>query len=984
MVMNPKEQQPTSSPMALIQKQITEDHLAFQKALTESHQTYLHASEKLLESFAAEHVPDADGGWKQEFSRYPAGQPEEEILPPAVPLPPLQENKEEAAPSEDGSQISTPIGEIMLAVVAEKTGYPVEILDPELDLESGLGIDSIKRVEILAAVQEKLGDLPDLDNAAMARLRTLKEIIVFLEENAKKKVAAKVIKPPAGKPPELFYLRCRQVPLPGFEVPGLRDAPVYINNDPCGLAEKLRETLQERGMEAIVADKIPSFARNVIYLGLADAKAPVDTVIHINEAAFMTARNIAAGMEQEGGNFFTVQSTGGDFGLTGGAGNQAWSAGLAALAKTAAREWPKAHAKALDMDIALSPEAMAKHIGDELCCGGLEKEIGYSANGRRITPVLVQAVREERRHPGLAPHDTVLVSGGGRGVTADALLALAKRQPLRFILLDRTPLTEEAEAYSEIKEEKELIRLLFAKASRAGETPAPLALKKKAGDLLAAGEIKANILRLTRAGSEACYLAVDITDEQALEQALLPVRRAWGNIRGIIHGAEVLTDRRIKDKGDGQFQQVFFTKVKGLQTLLKVTEKDELKLLACFSSIVAREGNAGQSDYAMASEILNKVCQRQKKLRDSLLVKSFNWGPWEGGMVSEGLKKHFEARGICFIPRETEAELFAREVCEGNAHAVEVVAGMVSPRTGLFIAQEKNVFSMRLPVDPRENPLLNDHQIQEHWVVPIVLVHEWFHRFARSLYPEVQNYYCTDLRVLKGIRVPKTQQPLTTWTIKGHILPEAGTGKESPVRLALQLEDQKGIPYYSGVLLPGKGKQSLEAANYFAATDAVPWEIKSEDIYGKYLFHGPSFQVLEALDSVHAGGGAGRLKRRPARDRKAEFVTAPMLMDGGLQLARLWGYRYYDLPSLPMRIGGLYLLPDGRKEETAVCRLAVLQQNDSRFIADIGFFNGKGECFAWIEKVEMYFLPSGRMLQQQSRKIFNRCQGRIIREKNYF
>ena len=41
-------------------------------------------------------------------------------------------------------------------IAAERTGYPPEMLDLDAGIESDLGIDSIKRVEILTALQ-KLG-----------------------------------------------------------------------------------------------------------------------------------------------------------------------------------------------------------------------------------------------------------------------------------------------------------------------------------------------------------------------------------------------------------------------------------------------------------------------------------------------------------------------------------------------------------------------------------------------------------------------------------------------------------------------------------------------------------------------------------------------------------------------------------------------------------------------------------------------------------
>ncbi|MYX42998.1 hypothetical protein GTW59_18300, partial [Streptomyces sp. SID89] len=37
----------------------------------------------------------------------------------------------------------------LLEVVAQKTGYPAEMLDLGMDVEADLGIDSIKRVEIM-------------------------------------------------------------------------------------------------------------------------------------------------------------------------------------------------------------------------------------------------------------------------------------------------------------------------------------------------------------------------------------------------------------------------------------------------------------------------------------------------------------------------------------------------------------------------------------------------------------------------------------------------------------------------------------------------------------------------------------------------------------------------------------------------------------------------------------------------------------------
>ena len=65
----------------------------------------------------------------------------------------------------------------MMSIVAEKTGYPQEMLGAHMELEADLGIDSIKRVEILSAMREREPNLPEVKPAELATLRTLGQII---------------------------------------------------------------------------------------------------------------------------------------------------------------------------------------------------------------------------------------------------------------------------------------------------------------------------------------------------------------------------------------------------------------------------------------------------------------------------------------------------------------------------------------------------------------------------------------------------------------------------------------------------------------------------------------------------------------------------------------------------------------------------------------------------------------------------------------
>src|SRR5204862_6515799 len=72
------------------------------------------------------------------------------------------------------------IQSILLEVVSEKTGYPSEMLGLDMALDADLGIDSIKRVEILSALQERLPEAPAVRPEHLGTLHTLRHIADFL------------------------------------------------------------------------------------------------------------------------------------------------------------------------------------------------------------------------------------------------------------------------------------------------------------------------------------------------------------------------------------------------------------------------------------------------------------------------------------------------------------------------------------------------------------------------------------------------------------------------------------------------------------------------------------------------------------------------------------------------------------------------------------------------------------------------------------
>src|SRR5207302_379261 len=72
-----------------------------------------------------------------------------------------------------------PIQERILALVVEKTGYPRDMLDLDLDLEADLGVDTVKQAEMFAAIRETY-NVPRDANVKLREFPTLSHVIRFV------------------------------------------------------------------------------------------------------------------------------------------------------------------------------------------------------------------------------------------------------------------------------------------------------------------------------------------------------------------------------------------------------------------------------------------------------------------------------------------------------------------------------------------------------------------------------------------------------------------------------------------------------------------------------------------------------------------------------------------------------------------------------------------------------------------------------------
>lgn len=543
-----------------------------------------------------------------------------------------------AAPPDLHTEARRTVEEVVLEAVAENTGYPVEILEPHMELEADLGLDSITRAQVLAAIRPMVPDLETIDRDRLAPLlsiRTLGEMSQRLRELLQ---SPSHVASDSATPDQTLHRhvpRLRQAPFPGNRMPGLRS--VLLTDDGAGIAEQVARLLTEHGVDARVGnanDIARSDATGVVVLtGLADVGSE-DDALDVQREAFRVAQEISPRMRAAGGCFVTVQDTGGGFGCRNP--QRPWLGGLAALTRTVGREWPAASVKAIDCERGdRSPVEIAASVVDELLTGGTDLDVALAADGTRSVRDLIAAPARtgdaavhrvgegERGDSGDDTTDPVIVVSGGTGaVVAAAVRELGDRLRARFVLLSRGPAPQ-------IKESDRLR-----------------------------------------------HIRVDVRDHDAVRDVLGDVRTQWGPITGIIHAAGTLADCRVEDKTKEQFDAVFGTKVDGMRNLLAATREDPLRLVCAFSSVVAATGNAGQCDYAMANETLNHVLVAEHAARPGSVVRSLLWGPWESGMVTPELAEIFRLGGIDLISLDAGARALAEELTSaGDDPCVLITAG---------------------------------------------------------------------------------------------------------------------------------------------------------------------------------------------------------------------------------------------------------------------------------------------------------------------
>ena len=876
---------------------------------------------------------------------------------------------------------SANIEAILLAVVSEKTGYPAEMLKPDMDLESDLGIDSIKRVEILSALREKLPGAPEIKPGQLGTLRTLRQIVAFLSEGAPDGNAIPNAVRYGGLP--------AAVPVPGASGAGgavsrrvlktapLSDAPrskvrvdpgapVWVTDDGSALAKSLVQALLARGLKAEVVPLeaasglrrlsglvVLAPVRKLAARGLWDEKSE-----EFLRRAFLLA--CAAGpalMKSEGALFATVSRLDGAFGLAGLKSDQdPTQGGLAGLAKTASREWPGVHCKALDAASDWTDAAaLAEAIAEEALLEG-PLEVGLSASGRK-TLEAADSPYEGEEAPDLKPGELVLVTGGARGVTAEAAAALASACRPTLALWGRSPAPDGEPAYlKDCRTEAQIKQALLANSGAA--RPTPKELGESCRRVLAGREIKAQIARMEDAGAKVVYESVDVRDAAAVGAALARLTAAHGPVRVLVHGAGVLADKRLEEKTREQFDAVFAAKVSSLRHLLSGLDLKELKGLVLFSSSTARFGRVGQGDYALANEALNKAAQLLSRRLPGCRVVAMNWGPWDGGMVTEGLKKLFAKEGVRVIDLAAGGRCLLRELGSSSRSAEVVILGAPNGNAipnavrhgGLpaAAAEVKAVLERAISVD--DHPFLLSHVINGRAVLPLAMVAEWLAHAALHGNPGLLFQGFDDLRLYKGVLLQGGESYALT------LCAGKASRQGETYRVKAELRGPGGLRHAGASVLLGVKRPKAGKAG--PALCAPPYAMSAERLYKDRLFHGPDMRFVRGVAGLSAEGivvdAATALPPRswmrgPAREA---WLADPAALDAAFQALIIWSRERAGVGCLPSVAARYRQYREVFPREGVRLSVLVARSREHMLSADVDFLDSSGALVARLEGCE--------------------------------
>ncbi|MEV4742497.1 SDR family NAD(P)-dependent oxidoreductase [Streptomyces sp. NPDC049555] len=636
--------------------------------------------------------------------------------------------------------------EIIRRIVAEKTGYDVDMLEADMYIQEDLGIDSLKQVEIGAEVWRHYPLIKREELFRFSEARTVGELTTMLADvfSAPRSQLRHSSDMTLGR----AYVALRALPAVDVVTDAYPGQPCALMLDDGGeLCAAIGRALREHGwsvhrlvlpgapdergdgrplenwsdgtLRDAVAGVVGAVGRLdlcVLPVSRSSAGSGDEAVARLTHGLLFAKRVRPALLEAARAGrraaFVTVTRLDGALGYAGSGGEPvaALAGGLAGLVKSFALESAPVFCRALDLAPGMSAEAVGEALLEEIADVATDVlEVGRDESSRR-TPVLSNAPQSllpaaPGTASGLGADDLLLVTGGASGITAWCLEALTFEHRCGYVLLGRR-----SEGHEEVR------RALEALRSR---------------------------------GVRVVYVSADVRDAAAVRAALEPHAQ---HVTGVIHAAGVLGDRPLPEMTSESADPVIATKLCGLRNVLDALAPGQLRHLVVFSSVSGLWGNVRQADYALANEAMVRHACAVRAADPACRVVPVVWGPWQGGMAEE-VHQLFTEAGVPVLSRQAGTSFF-RDLMRPEHPAGEVtVVGPLAPwlRRADDLPAE-GLTAVRTLNGLEHEPVLRDHSVLGHPLLPMTAmlgaaVH-MVERAAGGVRPVVR---CEDLRVMRGV-----------------------------------------------------------------------------------------------------------------------------------------------------------------------------------------------------------------------------------------
>ncbi|MEM6321735.1 MAG: KR domain-containing protein, partial [Bacteroidota bacterium] len=371
-----------------------------------------------------------------------------------------------------------------------------------------------------------------------------------------------------------------------------------------------------------------------------------------------------------------------------------------------------------------------------------------------------------------------------------------------------------------------------------------------------------------------------------------------------------------------------------------------------FSSVAGFYGNVGQTDYAIANEILSSAAHLFKTNHPNTHVSAINWGAWDGGMVSEALKKQFEAAGVSLVNSEGGAAMCVNELGRDYFNEPQVVIGGTLPAGISHINEDLRTYKIQRTFTLKDNPFLYHHVIQGSAVLPVVNAGGWMSQSCEKLFPDFQVFQVENMQLFKGIVFDDKKDPARTYTLELKEL-EKSTKKivfESTVSSQPKGKKLPTYHYKSKVTLVNK-KAVPTAPVFQPALSGEFQAVKGDYLYKDgSLFHGHYFQGIERIldwneQQIILSCKAPEVSAAAQGQFPVKSVNT-YFSDIQYQGMVIWVQKYHDgAKSLPLATVSATIYEPIPFEEELFVHVEIVENTDFKLVANCMTYDTNGKVY---------------------------------------